>query len=229
MAAWERGQLAAAVAGLREAHDVSHCSAYLFVLGELERDAQNDCDALGWYERYVLENPNGEKSAVASQLISELRRRCRTPEAKLAPPSAAVVAAPSPALVAPPAQPPPPSYWTTARIGGWSSLGLSALLGAGAAYFAIRAHDAAKDYEQLWNAAVDDPAQVSAWQQHRSELEQRGASSATTARILGGSAAALAVGGTLLLLFNPGADPAAQDMALSLQPGGVSVRYGTRF
>lgn len=174
--AWEQGDTAGAVAALREAYTVSKCSAFLFVLGEMLRQSNNECEALGWYERYIVDNPAIEKRAVATERIAELRSRCAaTPPAEEPAPSKVVSAAPSySAKAVPPTR--EPRYWTTARIGGVASLGVSVLLGTGAVYFAVRAHNASNDYEQLWRSVVQTPTHGDAWQRQRSELEQRGSS-----------------------------------------------------
>lgn len=231
LAAWEGGDTNSAVGLLREAHAISSCSVFLFILGELQREQHNDCDALAWYEEYLKDNPNGQKGALAAQRIVELRARC-TSVPQLPKATQPLPAPPSTPLnvEAHRESPPGPRYWTAARVGGWSSIGVSAVLAAGAVFYAVRAENAESEYEQLWAAAPGDPARSVDWQQQHSHLEQRGPASATTARILGGTAAALAVGGTLLVVLNPGAKPSpTQDVAVSVQPQAVNASYSLRF
>lgn len=229
--AWERGDTAGAVSALREAYGLSSCSAFLFVLGEMLRQSDDECDAVVWYERYLVDNAAVQKRAIASARLNELRASC-PPSPPAATERARIDGAPGgsadAAQLSPAKSEQASRYWTTARIGGFASLGVSALLGTGAVYFAVRAHNASNDYEQLWRSAAEGPTQVAEWQQGHAELEQRGSSSATTARLLGGAAGALAVGGALLLLFNPGGND-AHDVALSAGPTQVVARYGARF
>lgn len=248
IAAWEQGDTVGAVAAMRDAHAVSKCSAFLFVLGEMLSQSEHECDALVWYERYISDNPAVEKRSLAVERIAQLRSRCpasappaeapmsaQTADKAPAPPASSAPSAssapPDTAPTSPISSPGPAAgsrYWSPARIGGWASLGVSALLGTGAVYFAVRARNASDDYEQLWKSAVRDPAYGEEWQRRRAELEQRGSSSQTTARILGGAAGALALGGALLVLFNP-ADQSPHQVAVSAQPSGMMARYGVRF
>lgn len=255
-AAWEEGDTAGAVAAMREAHAVSKCSAFLFVLGEMLSQSEHECDALVWYERYVGDNPSVERRSLAMQRIRELRGRCpasasKAEESALAraengaavslPPAPSAPSTPpaprgestprtprTPTSVEPARGPEARGYWSPGRIGGWAALGASALLSSGAIYFAVRAQNASNDYEELWKSVVSDPSHGEAWQRRRAELEQRGASSESTARILGGAAGALAVGGALLLLFDPSAR-STHEVTVSAQPSAMMARYGLRF
>lgn len=258
-AAWEKGDTAGAVAAMREAHAVSKCSAFLFVLGEMLSQSEHECDALAWYERYVGDNPAVERRSLAMQRISELRGRCpasasnaevsgsvpvENGSAQLLPAAPSAPSAPStpppPRAESTPRTPRSPTsverargpeargYWSPGRIGGWAALGASALLSSGAIYFAVRAQNASNDYEELWKSLVSDPSHGEAWQRRRAELEQRGASSESTARILGGAAGALAVGGALLLLIDPSAR-STHEVTVSAQPSAMMARYGVRF
>jgi hypothetical protein len=228
-AAWEQGDTASAVAALSEAHAVSKCSAFLFVLGEMLSQSPNECEARVWYERYLNDNIAVQKRAEATARIAELETRCPAPpkaaDETPAPPAAPVPTRPP---VAPIEAKPSRNYFTPARMVGFASLGVGALLGTGAVYFAVRAHNASRDYEALWTSVARDPAQVPNWQEQRRDLEDRGTSSATTARVLGGAAGALAIGGALLLLFNP-PNGTRHDVALVTTPSAIVARYGFGF
>lgn len=258
ISAWQQGDTAGAVGAMRSAHAISKCSAFLFVLGEMLRQSESDCDALVWYERYVGDGPNVEQRERALDSIAELRARCpASPASTEEKQSRAGMVEAAPAAAAPGSAAPSPEparlasvspgstertrvrfgdashrteargYWSPAHIGGWASLGASALLGSGAIYFAMRARSASSDYEQLWQSAVGDPAQRDEWRRQRAELEERGSSSATSARVLGGAAGALAVGGVLLLIFDRSGRN--QDVALSAGRSAMMARYGVRF
>jgi hypothetical protein len=120
-----------------------------------------------------------------------------------------------------PLPPPPPSYWSTARVVGWSTVAAGTLAGVGAVFFTLSAHDT---HDRI-QASVDSGEHVD-YASLQAE-QDRDVRWATALGITGG---VLTVGGILVLLLAPSSHSGnAATARVYLQPGLVGASYAQRF
>ena len=243
-AAYDADDKAQALTWLTQAHEISNCAEFLFMIAELSRELQKSCAARDAYQRYLAAAPQGENVEEAREWLSQVAASCEPPsEPPASPPATA--AAPSPALRTAPPRPElhrrqqpavlsPRAYWTPLRIAGWSSVGAAVLAGAGALYFVTVEQSAATDLESLWKARTTAGAMENErWAADSHSIESEGRHAEVAARILGVGSAVLAIsGGVLLFLARQPAksdDSSTPPLRVHVGPGAARATYSLQF
>ncbi len=237
------GDVAGALARMRESYRISARSELLYNVARLEDEAGDCAASLFSYRQYLEQVPNGQYRDAATQASAELGARCPPAETAVrqaAAPTAATAVAASPTTapaaastrespLAAPADPramtPSPSDGgTTRRWLGWSAIGAGGLAAVGAVYFTVSALDKRSQFRSsAEREAVGGP--YADWsleeQQHRHER---------WAQVLAVAGGALLGGGVVILALGD-SKPAAANLTAGVwfEPTGVSAQLSSSF
>lgn len=205
---YRSGDVAGALDSMQHAYELSGRAELLFNLGELHRQLHHCSAALKAYDEYLARVTPARHEDEARRQSAALRPHCPNEPVvtmpDLAPPPAPRVQAPPPSP--PRAQAPPPAperYWTPVRVGAWTSIGVAAALAAGATYAQARALSDQSEMDASVRAAKKRGVYVGTDYRRWLASDTDGTRAVTWARVLGASAAALAVTGVVLLVVHP--------------------------
>jgi len=219
---YANGDVAAALDSMRESYQLSKRAELLYNLAQLEEELKACGDARADYRRYLELVPNGRYRDSAQQASARLEEECPPHAPK--PVSEAPEAPPVPSTPGPAGPGPATSYWTTARIVGWSTLSIGTLAGAAAIYFQVEAVQARDDLQQsVDNANAGGPA-VDMTLQDRMHRYNHAAIG------LGIASGAMIASGALVLLLDPG-KPEQRSRSANLYafPGLIGASYSQPF
>jgi len=122
-------------------------------------------------------------------------------------------------------------YWTTARTVGWSAVGVAALSGAAALYYASSAASAQSDVESLLRAQQAAPPDARAsWDAAGHSRDADGHHAAAMAQGFGVASGVLLLGGVALVIF--GGEKKAREtpsVSLDFAPGEARFGYARAF
>src|SRR6478736_37940 len=221
VASYANGDLTGALDSMRESYQLSKRAELLYNLAQLEEELKACSDALTDYGRYLELVPNGRYRESAKQARVRLEQEC-APQTPAPPSPAPLTHDPPPAERA--VVPEQTSYWTAARIIGWSTVSIGTLAGAGAIYLQLEAVQARNELQQsIDNANAGGPAVDMALQDrmHRYNHAAIG---------LGITSGAMIASGALVLLLDPGkAEQRAHSASLYALPGLVGATYAQCF
>lgn len=228
-AAYRAKDLPSALQEMQQAYQLSQRADLLYNLARIEDELGQCTAARAHYRQYLDRVPQGEARKDAQVADERLAGRCAEEAAATAAPVAAPAAA-APLVALPPPQAPQTlpressaDGGTAQRWVGWSLVAGGVVAGLGAAYF----WDAGLDSRSAYQASVDREEQGGP---HRDEsLDVDKNRHERRAQVLGASSAALLVGGALLVLLAPKAQPAVQSAGLQLQPGLFVATYKQTF
>ena len=226
LTSYAKGDVTAALDKMRESYQLSKRAELLYNVAQLEEELKACSDALTDYRRYLELVPNGRYRDLAGQAERRLAQQCppaAEPPTLVTTASAASVSATDEAPP-PNAEPVQDSYWTGARIIGWSAITVGALAGASALYFQLEAIQAKHDLQQSVDDALAGGPPVDRSLQDRQHRYNHAAIG------LGITAGALVTGGVLVLLLDPGrAEQRTRSANVYALPGLVGASYAQRF
>lgn len=130
------GKYEAALAEFRKAYSRQPVAALFINIGQCFRQMGQHSLAIQSFERYLVDEPDGEQRAAVEELLADERKAAAPPPPEPEPPPPEV--APTPAAAPVPEAPPPPS--DESIFDGpvvWAALGATALLVAGGAVAAV--------------------------------------------------------------------------------------------
>lgn len=225
LAAYHRGDLAAALESMQAAHRLSGKHELLYNVASLQRELGQCRAALGSYRDYLQNVPQPRHGTEAEQARAQLAVEC--PDPMPAAPSAAPPRPPLvPRLVLPaPTERGPAPYWNMQHTLAWSSLAVGAAAAVGSAYFTFEAKSARDDVQ----ASVDLQARGGPhWDEQRQQDQHR---NQAWARALGVGAGVLISGGIVLLVLKSAdsREPALARAAIWFQGGGAQLGYSQAF
>lgn len=226
LASYAKGDVRAALDNMRESYQLSKRAELLYNLARLEEELKACSDALTDYRRYLELVPNGRYRDSAGEAERRLAQECPPPAT--VPTRAGTVTAssvpPTDEAKLPNAEPEQNSYWTSARIIGWSAITVGVLTGAGALYCQLEAIQAQGDLQQSVDHALAGGPSVDESLQDRQRHYNHAAIG------LGITAGALVTGGALVLLLAPGeAAQRTHSASVYAVPGLVGASYAQRF
>jgi hypothetical protein len=227
LASYAKGDVTSALNNMRESYQLSKRAELLYNVAQLEAELKACSDALTDYQRYLELVPNGRHRDLAEQAERRLAQQCPPPAATPTPvttASAGSVSAATDEAPPPNAEPVQDSYWTGARIIGWSAITVGGLTGASALYFQLEAIQAKHDLQQSVDDALAGGPPVDKSLQDRQQHYNHAAIG------LGITAGALVAGGVLVLLLDPGrAEQRMRSASVYALPGLVGASYAQRF
>jgi tetratricopeptide (TPR) repeat protein len=224
-----RGEYGAAVPLLERAYALTRSPRYLLNLG-IAHHYLNECEAaLGYYQRYLQSDPQGQWRAQAMTAVDQLSPICAPAAASPAPAASLAKAAP---LDQPPAaadaQP-----RSGERVAAWVLLGAGAASLAASIVFTAEALGARSDRQDLQRSVPPgQPWDDFAGRQRDTELDQEFRRDQTVAWVLAGSSVVLFGTGAVLLQRASTSDvghASAPQPASSLALGWPGVRYAGSF
>lgn len=224
LASYAEGNIAGALASMRQSYQLSQRAELLYNLAELEEELNACSDSFADYRRYLERVPNGRYRETALRASARLEKECPPPAASS--PTSASTPGPAPpatddsAAKPVPAEPTQAAYWTAPRVISWSAIATGALAGVGALYFQWQAIQAKSDLQQ----DVDNgpPLDTSlATRQHRCNH------TAIALAITGG--AMVAGGALVLLLDSAGHEPNSRSARVYAAPGLVGAYFSQGF
>jgi hypothetical protein len=207
------GHVSDALRQMQRSYELSGRPELLFNLGQLQRELGQCRPALLSHRQYLLLALQGTHRGQAEQAIAELALEC-----------------PEPVAAAPTEKPDRlshssarPSYWTPARVVGWSALGAALTASVGASYLALKAGADERELEARFKAA-------GAFTEADKARETAGRRAATWARALAAGAIGFTtVGITLLVLSPPKKETRTSALSIGYDADTVGAVYSGSF
>jgi len=239
---YDAGEFAEAAKLFEESYALFPQVEVLFNIALARARSGRCADAEEAFNEYSRGVGASEATRAANENFLEIQRQCWQASGQEAPkvvvpapaptPVASDAPAPKPELAAAVLSPvapemadtPPPSYWTTQRVAGWSLLGAAAAATGVAIYFDNQRRDAYQANEELENSSdkPDNAGDQYATLEHKYDRAQIG--------IVVSAAAALgcaAVGAGLLIYSSDGESSATAQVAVD--PSGARIGLSGRF
>ena len=227
LASYAKGDLPAALAGMRESYRLSKRPELLYNLARLYDELAACQEALENYRQYLELVPLGNYRVEAERARSALELRCPPPA--VGPALATPVVAPVESSRVREASNQPSAlqatgYWTAPRVLGWSAIATGALASLGAVYFTVEAVRARNEFQ----TSVDD--NLRGGPNFDVTIRDRQHRDQTIARVLAVAGGAFVAGGALTLLLAPrSAAPGPASARILVEPGFVGASYSSRF
>lgn len=207
-ASYAQGDVQGALSRMQEAYTLSGRPELLFNMGELERELGHCALARKAYAAYLAQVSDGRRRDEAQRKEGDLRHDCpdepATPEVPAAPKEERQ------------------SYWTSATIAGWATIGAGLVAAAGGSYFAVQASRDENQLEERIDAG--DP-----FTQSDKQLEHDGERSASWARGLLAGGAVLVTTGVTLLVLQPGSAKPSTTVSIGLGAGTATAAWRGSF